>query len=346
MSHPSTSTATATSTSSRTTPIETLRNVTGSEESFSLGCADFVRGDANADGGVSLADIVTITRFQHLLLCRDAGDANDDEVADLCDASFIARTLFLGDTEIPRRTRPRSGSDDCAAVERSFSGLGCGEISPSARAGCSEYAVAGARRSGRHRDHRRRLRLARRGGLDPDPRERVRAGRGHSSSSSSTTRRSSISGGRSPSGASGPSTSRDPSTASSRPMPRMGPPEPLSLPRRPGAGAHLPGDRRLVLARRVHISSRGGDPARVHARGRVGGRRAGDAHLDRARGRFGRGRRRAAPPPERARPPGRRPVRERPPRDPERDSPDRGRPSPTSSAGTRTATGRWTSPTR
>jgi hypothetical protein len=124
----------------KTNPVEILRNVTGSE-SFSLGCAGFVRGDANADGGVSIADIVTITRFQHLLLCRDAGDANDDEVADLCDASFITRTLFLGDTGISAPYPAPASDPTSTPVQSSVSGLGCGETSPGARAGCAEYAV-------------------------------------------------------------------------------------------------------------------------------------------------------------------------------------------------------------
>ena len=122
-------------------PIQTLRNVTG-DESFGFGCADFVRGDANADGTVSLADAVTLTRFQHELRCRDAADANDDERTDLCDATFLMRTLFFGEVDLPA-PYPVPGDDPTPEpVTIEFTGsIGCTDIAPSARAGCSEYSV-------------------------------------------------------------------------------------------------------------------------------------------------------------------------------------------------------------
>lgn len=64
-----------------------------------LGLA-FVRGDANGDGQIDVADVV----YQLLTLfaggpasrCPDAADTNDDGTSDVSDAVFLLRYLFLG----------------------------------------------------------------------------------------------------------------------------------------------------------------------------------------------------------------------------------------------------------
>jgi hypothetical protein len=58
----------------------------------------FLRGDANADGGVDIADAVYV--LQNLfaggdpILCSDAADANDDETVNIADAVFTLQNLF------------------------------------------------------------------------------------------------------------------------------------------------------------------------------------------------------------------------------------------------------------
>ena len=63
------------------------------------GCADFLRGDVNADGQVSLSDFVTIRRWIYSglerPLCADAADVTDDEVVSISDSIDLLNMLVL-----------------------------------------------------------------------------------------------------------------------------------------------------------------------------------------------------------------------------------------------------------
>ncbi len=65
----------------------------------------FVRGDANLDGAVDLADAIFI--LQRLfadgpaLACQDAGDANDDEAVNIADGIYILQNLFASGPPLP-----------------------------------------------------------------------------------------------------------------------------------------------------------------------------------------------------------------------------------------------------
>jgi hypothetical protein len=67
----------------------------------------FIRGDANVDGAVNLADAFAIfnTLFIygsfHYLACEDAADANDDGAVNIADAIFTLNYLFIGGRPIP-----------------------------------------------------------------------------------------------------------------------------------------------------------------------------------------------------------------------------------------------------
>ncbi|MCI0650367.1 MAG: FG-GAP-like repeat-containing protein [Planctomycetes bacterium] len=75
---------------------------------------DFVRGDANGDGALDLADAITLESF---LLeggseppCLDAADANDDGVVNLADSTYLLAYLFsLG--PVPPPPFPAAGPD-------------------------------------------------------------------------------------------------------------------------------------------------------------------------------------------------------------------------------------------
>ncbi len=72
-------------------------------------CSDeppqFLRGDANNDCGVDLADGIFILnalfKGEGPISCRDAGDTNDDTKVDLSDAIFLLNFLFVENTPIP-----------------------------------------------------------------------------------------------------------------------------------------------------------------------------------------------------------------------------------------------------
>lgn len=67
----------------------------------------FVRGDANVDGSVNLADAFAILNALfiwgsfHYLACEDAADANDDGAVNITDAVFTLNHLFIGGRPIP-----------------------------------------------------------------------------------------------------------------------------------------------------------------------------------------------------------------------------------------------------
>jgi hypothetical protein len=76
---------------------------------------EFKRGDANADGGVNIADAVYI--LQNLfaqgaaITCPDAGDANDDEGVNIADAVYILQNLFAQGAAIPAPGTEACGPD-------------------------------------------------------------------------------------------------------------------------------------------------------------------------------------------------------------------------------------------
>lgn len=71
-----------------------------------LHAVPFLRGDADANGTVEMADAVRIFGFLFLgtprvLPCKDAADANDSGNVDLSDGVTILSYLFLGGPELP-----------------------------------------------------------------------------------------------------------------------------------------------------------------------------------------------------------------------------------------------------
>ncbi len=87
-------------------PSPELFLVLGRREPLSLRDADpFRRGDANADGGMNVADAVFI--LQNLfangpaILCPDAADTNDDEEVNIADPVYILQFLFVDGPAIP-----------------------------------------------------------------------------------------------------------------------------------------------------------------------------------------------------------------------------------------------------
>ena len=67
----------------------------------------FLRGDANADGAVDIADPVAILGFLFTggsLSCENAGDANDDETLDIADPIALLGHLFAGGGALPPPT--------------------------------------------------------------------------------------------------------------------------------------------------------------------------------------------------------------------------------------------------
>ena len=80
----------------------------------------FVRGDANDDGRVNVADAVTILAAKLIggatLVCEAAGDANGDETANMADAIYVLQYRFLHGP-VPAEPFPLCGIDagaDCA----------------------------------------------------------------------------------------------------------------------------------------------------------------------------------------------------------------------------------------
>ncbi|MBN1417311.1 MAG: hypothetical protein JXP34_00965 [Planctomycetes bacterium] len=69
------------------------------------GLDTFVRGDANQDAAVNIADALCMARFLFGLVpdpgCADAMDANDDGVLDTTDPMFLLTFLFLGGAAVP-----------------------------------------------------------------------------------------------------------------------------------------------------------------------------------------------------------------------------------------------------
>ena len=82
----------------------------------------FIRGDSDGDGELSIADPVRTLNYLFLgtvaLSCLDAADANDSGGLDLSDATFTLGFMFIGD-RAPPSPFPGRGSDPTS------DGLGC-----------------------------------------------------------------------------------------------------------------------------------------------------------------------------------------------------------------------------
>ncbi|HLU48929.1 MAG TPA: hypothetical protein VK116_12630, partial [Planctomycetota bacterium] len=84
----------------------------------------FVRGDANSDDSINLADSLTVLNFLYLggstLDCEDAADVDDDGGLNLSDPIYLLNYLFLGGNAPlpPFETRGADPTED---------GLGCGD---------------------------------------------------------------------------------------------------------------------------------------------------------------------------------------------------------------------------
>jgi hypothetical protein len=136
------------------TNVESLlffRNATGG--GLVGGCAPFLRGDVNADGAVSISDILMLRRFLFLegpslnVACMDAADVTDDEHVDFCDVSSLLRKIFMEpDWSAPPAPFPAAGDDPTAAptdIDASCSTV----PDPSWRLGCTGYAPQPPERS-------------------------------------------------------------------------------------------------------------------------------------------------------------------------------------------------------
>jgi hypothetical protein len=99
--------------------------VPGTVDGFLQVAHDFTRGDCNVDGGVDIADAITILA---LLFpgpggavppdCADACDGNDDGQSDIADSIFLLGALF-----VPGAPQPPGGP--CSSDPTPFELLGC-----------------------------------------------------------------------------------------------------------------------------------------------------------------------------------------------------------------------------
>jgi hypothetical protein len=90
---------------------------------------DFIRGNANDDNKVNIADPIWIInelfRGGPASVCPDAADANDDGQEDLADATYLIDYLFRGQAA-PSAPFPACGTDPSDAGGGVGDGLGCG----------------------------------------------------------------------------------------------------------------------------------------------------------------------------------------------------------------------------
>ncbi len=85
----------------------------------------FRRGDANADGGVDISDVVTILLYLfsgEQVPCHDAVDVNDDSTVDISDAVSLLAYLFAGGNQPPEPfeecgSDPTEDALDCVSFE-------------------------------------------------------------------------------------------------------------------------------------------------------------------------------------------------------------------------------------
>jgi hypothetical protein len=85
---------------------------------------NFIRGDANADGGIDIADPVKILEYyfaQGSILCDDAADVNDDGAIDIADPIALLDYIF-GVGSIPPPNQ--------CGVDPTSDALGCGSFPP------------------------------------------------------------------------------------------------------------------------------------------------------------------------------------------------------------------------
>ncbi len=86
----------------------------GADEYVPLDAA-FIRGDANTDGAVDIADAIRVLGYLFAggpdLLCDDAGDSNDDGGLDISDGVTILMYLFVAGGEIPPPGPESCGND-------------------------------------------------------------------------------------------------------------------------------------------------------------------------------------------------------------------------------------------
>ncbi len=80
-----------------------------------LGAKPFVRGDANNDGEIDIADPIATLSFlfagnQEAVPCKDHADANDSGEVDIDDPIYVLTYLFAGGSR-PRPPFPRPGFD-------------------------------------------------------------------------------------------------------------------------------------------------------------------------------------------------------------------------------------------
>ncbi|MBI4605977.1 MAG: hypothetical protein HY721_28770, partial [Planctomycetes bacterium] len=81
------------------------------------GGGKFVRGNSNGEGGIDIADAISLLAYLFLggkaPPCEDAADSNDDGRLDLSDATYTLNYLFLGGSA-PKPPFPQPGTDPTA----------------------------------------------------------------------------------------------------------------------------------------------------------------------------------------------------------------------------------------
>ena len=86
----------------------------------------FIRGDANGDGRIDIADAIWALSSLFVggppTACPDAADANDDSAVDVSDPIFLLGYQFLG-SRAPSAPFPECGNDPDLAED----GLDCPE---------------------------------------------------------------------------------------------------------------------------------------------------------------------------------------------------------------------------
>lgn len=106
---------------------------------FPIDFEPFIRGDANADIALNIADAIRI--LAHLfandaVACMDAADANDDDAVDIADAIFVVGHLFLA-TPAPPAPYPGCGADPTNDAQ-----LGCQAFAPCIPTGTDRATAA------------------------------------------------------------------------------------------------------------------------------------------------------------------------------------------------------------
>jgi hypothetical protein len=91
-------------------PLQTIEAVPDDAVRGGPAAADFVRGDVNGDGIVSLADAYFLVNWLHrggpAPECPDAADADDDGKVDIADPIATLTSLFLAGSALPAPRSP------------------------------------------------------------------------------------------------------------------------------------------------------------------------------------------------------------------------------------------------